>query len=72
MEMCMTGTATYTLEELIARFQVEETEAERIYRITGPQRADVDAFMRVRQHKEGAEQWIMDLHIFPQSRDRQP
>jgi hypothetical protein len=56
---------SYSFEEFKHTFRLTGGEAERIYRITGPATADIDAFMRVRGQRARAEDWILDVHATP-------
>ncbi len=56
---------SYSFEEFKETFRLTAEEAERIYRITGPATADIDAFMRVRSQRARAQDWILDVHATP-------
>ena len=53
---------SYSFEEFKDTFGLSGEEAERIYRITGHAKADIDAFMRVRSQRAKAHDWILDVH----------
>ncbi len=53
---------SYSFEEFKDTFGLSGEEAERIYRITGHAKADIDAFMRVRSQRANAQDWILDVH----------
>ncbi len=62
----MTTYAQYTFEDFRDTFGLGQSEAERIFRITGPAKAKIDAFMKVRAAKDRAEEWLMNVSPPPE------
>ena len=52
--------SSYSLEDFIQHYDLPRSEAERIFRITGPLKADVDALMAVKSRRANASDWILD------------
>ena len=50
--------ATYTLKEFTEQFCLGETEAKRIYAISGPSRVNLDVFMKVYKKPKSAEELL--------------
>jgi len=53
---------SYSFEEFKELFGLSQEDAERIFRITGPARADIDTFMSVRARRHQARDWILDVN----------
>ncbi len=50
--------ATYTLTEFTKAYSLEAKEAERIFRLSGPSRANLEVFMKVYKKPKAAEQFV--------------
>lgn len=53
---------SYSFDEFKQTFGLSQEDAERIYRITGPAKADIDTFMGVRARRAQAKDWVLDVH----------
>lgn len=65
--------SSYSLEDFMSQYNLSRSEAERILRITGPLRADVDALMAVKTQTPAASDWILNPYSEvprPKSRPR--
>jgi hypothetical protein len=52
--------SSYSLEDFMTQYSLTKTEAQRIFRITGPLKADIDAFMAVKSQRADASDWMLD------------
>jgi hypothetical protein len=63
--------SSYSLEDFSQHYDLPRSEAERIFRITGPLKADVDALMAVKYRRATASDWILDPYSeVPRPRNR--
>ena len=53
--------ATYTLTEFTKAYSLEATEAERIFRLSGPSKANLEVFMKVYKKPKAAEQFLFGV-----------
>lgn len=63
--------STYSLDQFRDHYLLKTEEAERIYRISGPARADLDALMLARARRANAEGWALDPYSMPLAEARQ-
>lgn len=52
--------SSYSLEDFMTQYSLSKSEAERILRITGSLKADVDALMAAKSRRATASDWILD------------
>jgi hypothetical protein len=63
--------SSYLLDEFMEQYDLPRSEAERIFRITGPLKADVDALMAVKSRRADASDWVLDPYSeVPRPRNR--
>lgn len=59
--------SSYSLDDFMKHYSLPKSEAERIFRITGPMKADIDALMAVKSRRAMAQDWILDPYNAVQS-----
>jgi hypothetical protein len=52
--------SSYSLDDFMTQYNLPQPEAERIFRITGSLRADLDALMAAKSHRATAREWALD------------
>ncbi len=57
--------ALYSLEEFAKTYTLDAATAQRLFRITGPAKADIDVFMAVYRRKHPVDSILTDINPAP-------
>jgi hypothetical protein len=57
--------SSYSLDEFQRKYGLTAADAERIYRVTGPSKADIDALMLARTKKSEAMSLVLEPSVVP-------
>ena len=61
----MASTHVYSLDEFRAQYQLDPQKAERLYRVSGPAKADLDTLMFAHRRRRALEADILNVQHTP-------